>query len=86
MAPFLMNLDTTNTGAVWFHEYDVTEDYSLTNSSAVQKAQELVGRQTESLASDFTPVYVLVATWDSVPREDGPQSEVSLPINVAYLS
>ncbi|XP_060592999.1 uncharacterized protein LOC132747595 [Ruditapes philippinarum] len=85
MAPFLMDLDATNTGDVWFHEYDVTEDYSLKSNAAVLKAQQLVAKQTDNPTSDFTPAYVLVATWDSVPRFNGSESE-TVTFQLLYTS
>ncbi|XP_053372780.1 uncharacterized protein LOC123559692 [Mercenaria mercenaria] len=85
MAPFLTNLDTTNGGDVWFHEYDITVDCSLKTDSAVQKAQELFAKETGDLASSFSPVYVLVVTWDSVAREGGPSSE-TVTFQLLYAS
>lgn len=74
-----MDLITEESGDVWFKQYDITKDCTLLQAPAVVTAKELVAKKTGGADSydSYFPAYVLVVTWDSVPRINGAPNEVS---------
>lgn len=73
LAPYFADLDMRNSGKVWYQAYDATRDDISETSDVFTTVKSLMKTAYEL---DYSPVFVLKATWEKAPRYGGINSEV----------